>query len=69
MFAHVMSNHVPKPRFGYYGAFLSYEMPDLDAIIEAFIYWSNFIEYLVFRKENIHTYEKTYKVEGRQTWE
>jgi len=57
-----MSEQVPKPRLGYYRALLSYENPDLEKIVEAFIYWSSFVEYLVFRRENIHTYEKTYKM-------
>jgi len=56
-----MSNQVPKPRLGYYRALLSYENPDLEKIIDAFTYWSNFIEYLVFRKENVYTYDKTFK--------
>jgi len=56
-----MSNKIQKPRLGYYKAVLSREMPDLDAIIDAFIYWSQFVEYLIFRKENIYTYEKEYK--------
>jgi len=56
-----MSDKVPKPRLGYYKALLSLENPDLDKIIDAFIYWSKFVEYLIFRKENIHTYEKEYK--------
>jgi len=56
-----MSDKVPKPRLGYYKALLSLENPDLDKIIDAFIYWSKFVEYLIFRKENIYTYEKEYK--------
>lgn len=56
-----MSSSIPKPRLGYYKAVLSRETPDLDAIINAFIYWSQFVEYLIFRKENIYTYEKEYK--------
>lgn len=56
-----MSSSTPKPRLGHYKALLSFKNPDLDAIIDAFIYWSTFIEYLVFRRENIYTYEKTYK--------
>jgi len=56
-----MSEKVQKPRLGYYKALLSQENPDLDKIIDAFIYWSKFVEYLIFRKENIYTYEKEYK--------
>jgi len=33
-----MSNQVPKPRLGSYRALLSYENPDLEKIIDAFIY-------------------------------
>ena len=57
-----MSNQVQKPRLGHYKALLSYDNPDLEKIINAFTYWSNFTEYLVFRRENIHTFEKTYKM-------
>ncbi len=56
-----MSDFIQKPRLGYYRALLSYENPDLDKIIDDFIYWSKFVEYLIFRKENIYTYEKEYK--------
>jgi len=48
-----MSDFVHKPRLEYYRALLSYDYPDLDKIIDAFIYWSNFEEYLIFRRENI----------------
>ncbi len=57
-----MSDQVPKPRLGYYRALLSYADPDLERIIEAFTYWSSFVEYLVFRRENIHTFEKDYRM-------
>jgi hypothetical protein len=53
---------VPKPRLSFYWALTSFDNPDLERIIEAFIYWSTFVEYLVFRRENIHTYEKDYKM-------
>ncbi len=56
-----MSDFVPKPRLEYYRALLSFDNPDLDKIIDAFFYWSKFVEYLIFRKEKIHTYEKEYK--------
>ena len=56
-----MSDIIPKPRLEHYKALLSYKNPDLDAIINAFIYWSQFVEYLIFRKENVYTYEKAYK--------
>jgi hypothetical protein len=57
-----MSNKIPKPRLGYYKALLSNDNPDLDKIIDAFIYWSKFVEYLTFRKEDIYTHEKEYKL-------
>jgi len=56
-----MSNKFHKPRLGWYKALLSFSEPDLDRIIEAFIEWATFNEYLIFRKENVHTYEKEYK--------
>ena len=56
-----MSNQIQKPRLEYYKGLLSYAEPDLEKIIDAFIYWSKFVEYLIFRKENIYTYEKQYK--------
>lgn len=56
-----MLNQIQKPRLGRYRALLSFSKPDLDRIIEAFIGWATFNEYLIFRKENIYTYEKEYK--------
>jgi len=56
-----MSDYVPKPRLGYYRSLLSYAKPDLEKIIDAFIYWSKFVEYLIFRKQNIYTYQNEYK--------
>jgi len=56
-----MSDKIPKPRLEYYRALLSFDNPDLDKIIDIFIYWSKFVEYLIFRKENVYTYEKEYK--------
>ena len=56
-----MSDFVPKSRFGYYKSVLSREKPNLDDIIDAFICWSHFVEYLIFRKENIYTYHKEYR--------
>ena len=61
MFAHVMSEKIQKPRLGWYKALLSFSEPDLDRIIEAFIEWATFIEYLIFRRENVYTHEKKYK--------
>jgi hypothetical protein len=41
-----------------YRTLLSFDYHDLDRIIDVFIYWSKFVEYLIFRKENIYTYKK-----------
>ena len=57
-----MSDKFHKPRLGWYRALLSLSEPDLDRIIEAFIEWATSPEYMVFRKENIFTYEKEYKL-------
>lgn len=56
-----MSNQIQKPRLGWYKALLSFSEPDLDRIIEAFIEWATFNEYLIFRKENVYTHKKKYK--------
>ena len=56
-----MSFKKPKPRLGWYKSLLGHSNPDLDQIIEYFIEWSKYVEYLIFRKENIHTYDKEYK--------
>lgn len=56
-----MSFKKPKPRLGWYKSLLSQKNPDLDQIIEYFIEWSKYTEYLIFRKENIYTYKKEYK--------
>jgi hypothetical protein len=56
-----MSNKIPKPRLGYYKALLGYEKPDLDRIVGYFMEWVSCVEYLIFRKENIHIWEKEYK--------
>lgn len=53
---------VPNPRISRLKALLSYDNPDLEKIIDAFTYWSNLVVYLVLRRENIHTNEKTYKM-------
>ena len=50
-----------KPRLGYYRALISRNNPDLDRIIEYFTEWVSYDEYLIFRKENIYTFEKEYK--------
>lgn len=56
-----MSSSIPKPRLGHYKALLSFKNPDFNAIINAFIYWSKFVEYLIFRKQNVYTYDNEYK--------
>jgi hypothetical protein len=56
-----MSYQTDKPRLEFYRALLSYATPDLDFIKKAFVYWATFTEYLIFRKENIYTYETQYK--------
>lgn len=56
-----MSSYVQKPRLEYYRSLLSYDKPDLEAIKKYLVEWSNYNEYLIFRKENIYTWEKEYK--------
>ena len=56
-----MSLYVPTPRLVHYRALLSHDEPDLEVIKEAFIEWSTFDEYLIFRKENIYTSEKEWR--------
>ena len=53
-----MSFKVQKPRLEHYRSKLSYADPDLEYINKGFVYWANYTEYLIFRKENIYTYEK-----------
>jgi hypothetical protein len=47
-----------KPRLGCYRSELSKDEPDLDYIKDSFLTWVKFDEYLIFRRENIHTFEK-----------
>jgi hypothetical protein len=35
--------------------------PDMKQIKENYLLWVKFDKYLIFRKENIYTYEKKYK--------
>ncbi len=56
-----MSQNVYKPRLFHYRALLSYDNPDIPRIVEGYEDWVSQDEYLIFRKENIHTYEKTWK--------
>jgi hypothetical protein len=56
-----MSSFIEKPRLAYYRALLSYAEPKIKEITNAFEEWSEFDEYLIFRRENIHTYEKKHK--------
>ena len=55
-----MSFHVRKPRLSHYRALLSYEEPDLEAIKSGYKEWESYDEYLIFRKENIYTFERSY---------
>jgi hypothetical protein len=50
-----------KPRLEYYRGLLSMENPDIEQIINAFLTWVDYTEYLIFRKENVYTYEKKYR--------
>lgn len=56
-----MFNDFKKPRLGWYQSLLSYEEPDLDQVIGYFVGWAETSEYLIFRRENIHTQKKDYK--------
>jgi len=47
-----------KPRLEYYRGLLSMENPDTEQIKNAFLTWVDYTEYLIFRKENVYTYEK-----------
>jgi len=61
LLARAMSEKTSKLRLCWYKAQLSHSEPDLERIMEDFIKWSSCNEYLIFRKENIYTYEKEYK--------
>ena len=50
-----------KPRLEYYRGLLSMKDTDIEQIMNAFLTWVKYPEYLIFRKENIHTYENKYK--------
>ena len=50
-----------KPRLSRYQALLSYDNPDLDEIIDNYLAWVSYNEYMVFQGEHIHTGEKRYK--------
>lgn len=56
-----MLSHIRKPRLSRYRALLSYQEPDLETIKRGFIEWVEYEEYLIFRKENIYTSEKSWK--------
>ena len=56
-----MLSYVEKPRLWLYRALLSYSQPDLEFIKGAFIHFALFVEYLIFRRENLYTYEKEWK--------
>ncbi len=50
-----------KPRLNYYRGLLSMEDPDIEQIMDDYLTWVNYVEYLIFRRENIYTYENTYR--------
>jgi len=56
-----MSYKIQKPRLAYFQGLLSFDEPNLDEIKRDFVYWALYIEYLIFRKENIYTFEKEWK--------
>ena len=56
-----MYNEKQKPRLGNLRARLSFEKPDLELIKKLYIIWATYTEYLIFRKENIHTGAKQWK--------
>lgn len=56
-----MLYHIQKPRLSRYRALLSYQEQDLEDIKRGYLEWVEYTEYLIFRKENIYTSEKTWK--------
>ena len=56
-----MFSESKKPRLAFYRGLLSRDKPDIEAIMNHFLVWVDYIEYLIFRKENIYTYEKSWK--------
>ena len=56
-----MSQNVYKPRLSHYRGLLSYDNPDIHTIVEGYTDWVSQDEYLIFRRENVHTFEKDWK--------
>jgi hypothetical protein len=56
-----MSKNISKSRYDFIKGLLSYENPDLDRVTKLFIEWATLNQYLIFRKDNIFTHERTYK--------
>ncbi len=54
-------NEERKPRLEYYRGLLSMKDTDIEQIMNAFLKWVKYTEYLIFRKENIYTYEMEYR--------
>jgi hypothetical protein len=54
-------NEERKPRLEYYRGLLSMKNFDIEQIMNAFLTWVKYTGYLIFRKENIYTYENKYK--------
>lgn len=52
LLADVMSS-IQKPRLEYYRGILSMKNPDIEKIVESFILRSKYVEYIIFRKENL----------------
>lgn len=53
-----------KPRLvskEYIKALCSFESPRLDEVKEKFVSWSSYKEYIVFRREHLHTGDRSYK--------
>jgi len=47
--------------FSYLKGLLARKDPKIDRVIDEFVQWSQSPQYLIFRKENIHTRQKEYK--------
>ncbi len=61
LLAYVMFSENQKPRLNYYRALLSRDNPDIEAIMKQYLVWVDYVEYLIFRKENRYTYEMSWK--------
>jgi hypothetical protein len=56
-----MSYDIIKPSRAYLRGQLSYSEPNLERVIETYLDWVAQNHYLIFRRENIHTWEKSWK--------